>query len=59
MKIINVLTNNIFDLPEADAKQLLTVSPDIFAKISKNNRVIKNKKTVVPDDSVLGKILDE
>ena len=58
MKIINVLTNNVFDLPKADAEQLLKVSPDIFARISKNNRVIKNKKTA-PDDSVLGKILDE
>lgn len=58
MRIINVLTNNVFDLPKDDALHLLSASPDIFAKVSKNNKVIKNKKSC-PDESVLSKILDE
>lgn len=57
MKIINLLTSVIFDLPDSDAEQLLKVSSDMFAKLGKNNKVIKNKN-VVCDDSVLSKILD-
>ena len=58
MKIINLKTNNIFDLPKEDAELLLSSSPELFAKISKNNRVIKTKKNIA-DDSVLSKISDE
>lgn len=58
MRIINVLTNNIFDLPKEDAMHLLSASPDIFAKVSKSNKIIKNKKSC-SDESVLSRILDE
>ncbi len=59
MKIINLNTNVIFDLPKSDAEQLLKVAPEIFAKVSKNKKIIKCKKDILSEDSVLSKILDE
>ena len=57
MKIINLNTNIIFDLPKTDAEQLLKVAPEIFAKVTKNKKIIKNN--ISQDNSILGKILDE
>lgn len=59
MKIINMKTKIIFDLPKEDAEQLLSSSPNIFAKVSKNNKIIKPKIPPVSEESVLSKILDD
>jgi len=59
MKIINVITNNIFDLPKENAKQLIEASPDVFARVSKNKKVLKKGNGTKTDDTVLKKILDE
>lgn len=59
MKIINLLTNVVFDLPKQDAEQLLAVSPELFAKITKNNKVVKKKKNISDGDTILNKILDK
>ena len=59
MKIINLLTNIIFDLPKSDAEQLLSVSPNMFAKLGKNNKIIKQKNNESDTDTVLGKILEK
>lgn len=58
MKIINLKTNIIFNLPDSDAKQLLNVAPDTFAKIGKNNKIIKSN-IQQNSESVLSKILDD
>ena len=58
MKIINLITKNIFDLPKKDAENLLSSSPDIFAKVTKNKKVIKNKCDNT-ESSVLKQILEE
>ena len=58
MKIINLKTKIVFNLPKSDAEQLLKVSPDIFAELGKNGRIIKNKNIVI-DESILSKILDK
>ena len=58
MKIINLKTNIIFDLPKEDAEQLISVSPELFAKLGKNNKVIKPRKSELSDGSVLSKILE-
>lgn len=59
MKIINLLTNIIFDLPQIDAKTLLETSPDVFAKIGKNKKIIKNDNRNCSDNTVLSQILDK
>ena len=59
MKIINLDTNVVFDLPKSDAEQLLKNSPDCFARVSKNKKIIKNKNNILSDGSVLSRILDE
>lgn len=59
MKIINLLTNNIFDLPKDDAENLLLASPDIFAKITKNNKIVKNKNFVNTETSVIKQIIED
>lgn len=59
MKIINLVTNNIFDLPKTEALFLLEDNPTLFAKVSKNMKIIKNNKSSVSENSVLSKILDE
>lgn len=59
MKIINLVTMNIFDIPPKDAKALLESSPDIFAKVSRNNKVSKKSVKSAGEDTVLNKILDE
>ena len=59
MKIINVVTNNIFDLPKKDAEHLLASSPDIFEKVSKNKKVVNKDVGKKTENSVLRKILDE
>lgn len=58
MKIINLKTNIVFNLPDSDALQLLNIAPDTFAKVGKNNKILKNKK-LLNSESVLSKILDE
>lgn len=59
MKIINIKTGVVFDLPKNDVEALLTASPDLFAKISKNKKIIKTQKQVYDEDSILNQILDE
>ena len=59
MKIINLKTNNMFDLPQNEAEKLLDESPDDFAKISKNKKIIRNKSNKTVPESVLSQILDE
>jgi len=59
MRIINLNTNNIFDLPKSEAEDLLETSPDIFAKVTKNKRIIKPKKVCSDDNNVLKKISDD
>lgn len=59
MKIINLVTKNIFDLPPKEAKRVLESSPDIFAKVSKNNKVLKQSAKSVSDNTVLNKISDD
>lgn len=59
MKIINVITNNIFDLPKENANQLIESSPEVFARVSKNKKVLKKGNGTKTDDTVLKKILDE
>ena len=59
MKIINLVTKNIFDLPPKEAKKLLDSSPDIFARVSKNNKVLKISAKSVSDNTVLNKISDD
>jgi hypothetical protein len=59
MKIINLVTNIVFDLPKKDAEQLLESSPDTFSKVTKNKKNIKNKSNNTTDNSVLNQILEE
>lgn len=59
MKVINLITNIVFDLPKEDVEQLIKVSPDTFAKLSKNKKVIKNKKDLSTGNALLDKILGE
>ena len=59
MKIINLNTNNVFDLPKSEAEELLKTSPDIFAKITKNKKIIKPKKVNCDKNDVLNQILDK
>ncbi|GEM_PF-6299880 len=59
MKIINLITKNIFDLPKSEAEELLQKSSDVFAKITKNKKILKLKHSNLNDDSVLKHILDE
>lgn len=50
MKILNLKTNNIFNLPNNEAKKLLEEFPDEFSKSIKPK---KNKKeSVVENDSI-------
>lgn len=58
MKIINLLTGIIFDLPSDEANTLVSNSPKLFALIDDNENIIKNE-TTVDTDSVLSKILDK
>jgi hypothetical protein len=58
MKIINLLTGVIFDLPSDKADALLSDSPKLFALIDDNENIIKNE-THADTDSVLSKILDK
>ena len=58
MKIINLTTNIVFDLPQSDAEQLIKASPNTFAKLGKNNKIIKPKTQNLSDDSILSKILE-
>ena len=49
----------MFDLPKNDVESLLNTSPDLFAKITKNKKIIKTNKNNYSEDSVLKQILDE
>jgi len=59
MKIINMLTGIVFELSDSDAESLLSASPDLFAKVGKNNKIVKSNKKHDTEGSVLSKILDE
>ena len=59
MKIVNLVTMNIFDLPDKEAENMIESAPDIFAKVTKNNKVLKKKKQSESKNTVLNKILDD
>ena len=59
MKIMNIVTKNVFDLPRKDAEALLESAPEVFAKVTKNKKIIKNKSKVMTENSVLKQILEE
>ncbi|MCD8378171.1 MAG: hypothetical protein LUB59_05210 [Candidatus Gastranaerophilales bacterium] len=59
MKIINLKTNNIFNLPSKSAEILLKEFPDEFARLTKNNKVVKKNTDKTTQNSILTKILDE
>ncbi len=59
MKIINLNTNVVFDLPDSEAESLIKNSPDLFAYIGKNNNIILNNHFGPSFNSVLSQILDE
>jgi len=59
MKIINLKTNNIFDLPKSEAEDLLTNLPETFAKVTKNKRIIKPKKVYSDENDILKQITDD
>jgi len=57
MKILNLRTNNIFNLPKDEAKKLLEEYPNDFSKGTKRkmkNKVLEN----VDKDSILPFILE-
>ena len=53
MKIINLNTNVVFDLPDSEAESLIKNSPDLFAYIGKNNNIILNNHFGPSFNSVL------
>lgn len=50
MKILNLKTNNIFDLPKDEAKKLLEECPEDFAKA--NGRLKQKLQTPKNDNSL-------
>lgn len=56
---MNLLTGIVFDLPKPDVEALLKTSPNTFAKVTKNKKIVKTKQNVQRDSSVLGQILEE
>lgn len=56
---MNLLTGIVFDLPKSDVETLLKTSPNTFAKVTKNKKIVKQKKNIQNDNSVLGQILEE
>lgn len=65
MKIINLNTKHIFNLPKKAADELLSDPSGEFAAVSKKNKCTKNKKTemIKKEDNlnnlILSEILDE
>lgn len=62
MKILNLKTNNIFNLPKEEAKKLLEENPEDFVK-SNGKLKQKLKPTSIPlrefdDDSILSQIIE-
>lgn len=61
MKILNLKTNNIFNLPKEEAKRLLEEHPEEFSKNSKPKK-LKNESVVlkssVVKDSILPQIIE-
>ena len=58
MKIINLSTNIVFDLPKSQADALLISEPDLFAKFSNKKKQIVIPKKTDSDDCILNKILE-
>ncbi len=50
MKILNLKTNNIFNLPNNEAKKLLEEYPNDFSKTTKPKKI--KKESVVLEQSV-------
>lgn len=59
MKIVNLITNNVFSLPKVDAEKLLFDFPNEFAKLGKNKKVAKSCQKKQVNSSVLNEILDD
>ena len=59
MKIINLITNNVFSLPKEDAEKLLFDFPNEFAKLGRNKKTTKSRVKKQEISSVLNEILDE
>lgn len=58
MKIINLITNNTFNLPKKEAQKLIDDFPSEFALV-KNKKIIKKVTHQDTSNSVLKMILDE
>jgi len=59
MKIINLITNNIFDIPAKEAEKILNDAPNEFAKLSKNKKITKKNSVKEKADTFILQILDE
>ena len=63
MKILNLKTNNIFNLPKEEAKKLLEEFPDDFIKSNgklkqKKSNLKTNSKNINDENSILSKIIE-
>ena len=58
MKILNLKTNKIFDLPKDEASRLLKEFPQEFIKNSKRKKMIKSENNIINEDSILLRILE-
>lgn len=59
MKIINLRTNHIFNLPDVEAEGLISDFPDEFVKYTKGRKSKKPVENKENQSIVLSKILDE
>ncbi len=61
MKILNLKTNNIFNLPKNEAERLLKENPEDFSKSTKAKKLNKESivlQNTVDKDSILPQILE-
>lgn len=64
MKILNLKTNNIFNLPDSEAKKLLKDYPEDFSKNIKSTKSKNLKKDVsaskvsIDKESILSQIIE-
>lgn len=58
MKILNLKTNKIFDLPKDEANRLLKEFPQEFIKNSKRKMMIKSENNIMDEESILLRILE-
>ena len=58
MKILNLKTNKISDLPKDESNRLLKEFPQEFIKNSKRKKMIKSENNIIDEDSILLRILE-